>query len=160
MSRIIGLIADISTFTQRMTEMDRKPPIKFRSISRRECEQIYAEYNMGSSQADICRRHMLSRTTVGRVIYAANMGLLAPDEDILKIIYVGIAEYLEKNKLSVSEFSNMCGIPRATFWRIASGNAKRGPTKELIDKVLFGSGMTYERAFGRVRKRDDAGTQG
>jgi hypothetical protein len=62
-----------------------------------------------------------------------------------------IGGYILKEKMSVRQFAEKCGIPYMTTHRLLFGKDKPNPHARNIEKILRATGMTYEEAFGGER---------
>lgn len=60
--------------------------------------------------------------------------------------YPGIGSYMRQNNMKLSGLAALCGIaPSYVRSMLIDGHE---PSKYTIDKILKGTGMTYEEAFG------------
>lgn len=64
-----------------------------------------------------------------------------------KIIYPGLRRYMMDNRFTFSRFAVHCGVGYPQLYNALTGRAD--PFKATIDKILAGTGMTYEEAFGK-----------
>ena len=62
-----------------------------------------------------------------------------------KAIYPNIEHYIDKHYKSRQTFAELNGLDGCAFNRILTG--RQTPGKKTIDKILKGTGMSYEEAF-------------
>jgi len=129
-----------------------------RDISPELCRAVYEKWLLeGMSHQQIADIYGISRKRVGKIIYWANVGGADPKET--SICYEGIAKYLTERNMSVRQFGRKCGLNPQGLYRILAGEGKNGPTKKVIDKILVGTGMSYEEAFGAPEGEKDGTDQ-
>ena len=68
-----------------------------------------------------------------------------------KVIYPNIRKYLRENFLSVSGFSDLCGVSKSAMYTCLSGEVH--PSKYTIDQILRVTGMIYEDAFSECEEK-------
>lgn len=63
----------------------------------------------------------------------------------IKCIYPNIKRWIYENCGTQQKFAEMIGVCQKTAYDYLTG--RRSPHKEIIDKILEVTGMTYEEAF-------------
>lgn len=75
--------------------------------------------------------------------------------------YPGIGSYMRRNNMKLSGLAALCGLaPSSVRAALIDGH---DPAKYTIDKILKGTGMTYEEAFGNADgsgSEDESGNDG
>ena len=69
-----------------------------------------------------------------------------------RCVYPGICQWLFDNRCTYAKLAELIGAPQASVSRWMNGIYK--PNKDIIDKILKVTGLTYEQAF-----REEESTQ-
>lgn len=101
----------------------------------------------GASFSDIGREYNISREYVRQIfreiLDTASSRSLRYNKEC---IYPGIKDWLEQNDVSAFQLSKMMGMRSPTnLYDLLTG--KHTPRKDMIDRLLIATGMTYEQAF-------------
>lgn len=109
-------------------------------------------YNSGMTYDEVAKIVGLSRQRVYQLIGRADTKLFR-HIDADRCVYVGIRDWLNENKVSVSELTRRMYGNFHTENQNRVSSMLRGSekiTKYQIDKILKATGLTYENAFEMV----------
>lgn len=119
--------------------------------------KIYMEMlDQGMSYSEIARKCGVTRQNVYSSVKQYGRRCNAPVERKKRyikgiekqVIYVGLADYLLDNDLTVTGLSRKCGIDPQTMLRMLRGDQEL--RKHHIDAILGTTGCTYETLFKEV----------
>lgn len=79
------------------------------------------------------------------VIYNITDSEWSENKGAKKCIYPRIRSFMAENRISVHKFSKIMGVNGTALYHALSGMTY--PKKNLIDKILETTGMSYEKAF-------------
>ena len=104
----------------------------------------------GASYSDIAREYDISREYVRQIFEGILDTVSTRSLRYNKsCIYPGIKNWLDQNDTSAFQLAQAMGMNYPTnLYDILTG--KHMPRKEMIDRLLIATGLTYEQAFGPI----------
>lgn len=102
----------------------------------------------GKSLQEVADRFGVSRQLISKMLPTYNRSYQkcrSPE----KVIYSWLRRYMMDNRLTFSRLAIQCGVGYPQIYNAVTG--KCAPVKTTIDRILEGTGMTYEEAFGNPR---------
>lgn len=120
-------------------------------------EQKIALRDAGYSHAEIAKILGISKQAVSSALagYEPKLFRIIRHE---QCVFFGLRNWMNENKISVSELARRCGyVPYPeTHARITNFlNGKYIIKNDLIDKIINVTGLTYEEAFGTEKKGEE-----
>ena len=105
----------------------------------------------GATYQAIADRIGVSKQAVQQVFPCASVRAHRKD-----YIYPNLVKWMRDNRLNCSQAEQKLGLGRGSLSCILSG--KTAPGKAVIDKILAGTGLTYEAAFTTAEREDGEGS--
>lgn len=69
-----------------------------------------------------------------------------------RYVYRGIELWMQRTQTSLVQLAERTGISAGTLGQLLKGRTE-SPRKDTIDRILAATGLTYEEAFRREKRR-------
>ena len=110
----------------------------------------------GATYAEVGRKYMMPREKI-RDMFCGVIGVRRVSNIPIEGLYPNLINWIKENEYGITKFGRAIGYSCSNGTRrMLTGELS--PTKNVIDKILELTGMTYEECFAKEKAPEDAAT--